>query len=60
MKVGDIVTTAAQAAIVETSGALNASTTCAAMRIEAVIDTFPEDDTFVYEYAWNGAGFDNQ
>lgn len=60
MKVGDIVTTAAQAAIVETSGALNASATCKAMRIEAVIDTFPEDDTFIYEYAWNGAGFDNQ
>ena len=31
-----------------------------AMRIDAVIDTFPEDDTFIYEYAWEGAGFSNQ
>ena len=30
------------------------------MRVTKVIDTFPEEDKFIFEYAWEGAGFNNE
>jgi hypothetical protein len=30
------------------------------IRVTNVIDTFPEEDQFIFEYAWEGAGFNNE
>ena len=30
------------------------------IRVTKVIDTFPEEDQFIFEYAWEGAGFNNE
>ena len=30
------------------------------MRVTKVVDTFPEGDKFIFEYAWEGAGFNNE
>ena len=29
-------------------------------RVSAVIQMFPKDDTFIYEYSWKGAGYNNE
>ena len=29
-------------------------------RVLSIIDTMPENDQFIYEYAWEGAGFNNE
>jgi len=29
-------------------------------RVSAVIQTFPKDDTMIYEYSWKGAGYNNE
>ena len=28
-------------------------------RVTAILQVFPKDDTFIYEYSWKGAGYDN-
>jgi hypothetical protein len=50
-KVGDEITMAVE----------NAQTaTRVGGRVSAILQTFPEDDQFIYEYAWEGAGFNNE
>ena len=48
VKVGDELTTA------------TAQTAGFGFRVLSVIDTMPENDQFIYEYAWEGAGFNNE
>jgi hypothetical protein len=34
--------------------------TVVGMRVTKVVDTFPAGDKFIFEYAWEGAGFNNE
>ena len=51
IRVGDVL------AVVGADGDNNTNTT-RAIRVDGFVDTFPEGDEFIYEYAWLGAGYD--
>jgi len=53
MKVGEVLGTAG----INTAAS---GTDIAAIQVTAIVDTFPEGDQFIYEYAWEGAGFNNE
>jgi len=59
MTVGDMVTSKEIANTVDATF-IAAGGTIEAFRVDAIQDTFPENDKIIYEYAWEGAGFNNQ
>lgn len=59
MSVGDIIMPAVAANAIDTAVGTGGNP-AEALRVDAIIDTFPTGDQFIYEYAWEGAGFSNQ
>ena len=55
MKVGDVVTVKGEFTAT-TGGSADGS----GAKITNVVDTFPEGDLFIYEYAWEGSGENNE
>ena len=53
MKVGEVLGTAG----INTAAT---GTDVPAIQVTAIVDTFPAGDQFIYEYAWEGAGFNNE
>ena len=47
-------------AFLTTLGGTTGTLAIEGIRVTKVIDTFPEEDQFIFEYAWEGAGFNNE
>ena len=62
MEIGDVITVKStnDTATTNLSGGSAVEMTNSAIRVTSILDTFPEGDKFLYEYAWEGAGFNNE
>jgi len=59
MAVGDMITTKQEAVKVDATYLGAPGAPIEGYRVDAIVDTFSEGDGFIYEYAWEGAGFGN-